>query len=113
MNEPTKPTRKFPTGASLGRKQEILTAEQHWQAVFQLLVTGETDAAYQGAKGNDSPPAEEYAIVTCPECEQEVFEDETDDDGICDACGENINEEDYDDGQPSELQEWHDFDPYC
>ena len=120
MNEPTESTKQFPTGPELGRKQEICSAgpdSTHKQRLYETLKsiyeTGELpDQAYQEAKGNDSPPAEEeYAFVTCPCCEAEVYEDETDSEGICDDCRED--EEDYDDGQPSECQEWYDFDPDC
>ena len=30
----------------------------------------------------------------------------------CDACAEFDMEDEYD-GQPDEMQEWHDFDPDC
>jgi len=46
----------------------------------------------------------------CADCEW--LADETDGDMlICRECDFELNG--YDDGQPDEAQEWHDFDPDC
>ena len=51
----------------------------------------------------------------CSDCLTECSAEED----VCVCCGADLTgdvevEDDYeDDGQPSELQEWHDFDPDC
>jgi hypothetical protein len=47
-------------------------------------------------------------MVVCTECGQKCESGFVDDDGVCDECAPW-----EDDGQPSEAQEWHDFDPEC
>lgn len=47
-------------------------------------------------------------IAVCQECGNEVESGFIDDDGLCDEC--NPWE---DDGQPTEAEEWHSFDPDC
>lgn len=42
----------------------------------------------------------------CENCDEQCEEGET----FCDDC---VWLEDMDDGQPDEMQEWHDFDPDC
>jgi hypothetical protein len=32
---------------------------------------------------------------------------------FCDSMGIDLDEEDEDDGQPTEMEEWHSFDPDC
>lgn len=50
----------------------------------------------------------EEEMRKCVECNQLVESGFLNDDGVCDEC---IPWEH--DGQPSELTEWHDFDPEC
>jgi hypothetical protein len=57
--------------------------------------------------------------MTCSfEC-GDCFAECLDSDDICVECGADLTvvvevEDGYeDDGQPSEIQEWHDFDPDC
>ena len=51
----------------------------------------------------------------CGDCLTECLENEE----VCTCCGADLTndvevEDDYeDDGQPSEMQEWYDFDPDC
>jgi hypothetical protein len=56
-------------------------------------------------------------LFECSDCLTECYADEV----VCSSCGADLTNEvdasDYDyedhDGQPSEMQEWHDFDPDC
>ena len=56
-------------------------------------------------------------LFECGDCLTECDENDL----VCDCCGADLTNDvdasDYDfddyDGQPSEMQEWHDFDPDC
>tara|TARA_R110001583_G_scaffold83126_1_gene219816 strand:- start:320 stop:619 length:300 start_codon:yes stop_codon:yes gene_type:complete len=56
-------------------------------------------------------------LFECADCLTECYADEV----VCSSCGADLTNEvdasdydyDDDDGQPSEMQEWHDFDPDC
>jgi hypothetical protein len=56
-------------------------------------------------------------LFECSDCLTECYADEV----VCVSCGADLTNEvdasdyDYDDhdGQPDEMQEWHDFDPDC
>ena len=56
-------------------------------------------------------------LFECSDCLTECYSDEV----VCSSCGADLTGEvdasdydyDDDDGQPAEMQEWHDFDPDC
>ena len=56
-------------------------------------------------------------LFECADCLTECYANEV----VCSSCGADLTNEvdasdydcDDDDGQPSEMQEWHDFDPDC
>jgi hypothetical protein len=52
-------------------------------------------------------------MTNCELCENVSTSDE-----VCTECGEPLADNpplcgEWDDGQPSEMDEWHDFDPDC
>ena len=52
--------------------------------------------------------------MLCVICECSIVRGVENDLEICDACLEEEEAWQYeDDGQPDEMQEWHDFDPDC
>lgn len=49
----------------------------------------------------------------CADCDRQELDPIFLDVERCSQCGELLEAADDDDGQPSEQQEWHDYDPDC